>query len=62
MRYGVDQARSIFANLGGPKEFQTFAGVRHESYVAARPQAWKRWVGVFLALQVGPRATAVQAN
>jgi alpha-beta hydrolase superfamily lysophospholipase len=43
----VDEARHIAANARGRLEI--LEGVRHESYLAARPHVWRRLVGGFLA-------------
>ncbi len=54
-RATLAQAQAVFQNLGGPKQFEIFAGVKHESYLAARPEQWKRVVAQFLTGQVpGP--------
>jgi alpha-beta hydrolase superfamily lysophospholipase len=45
------QARAIFDNLGGEKQFELLSGVRHESFAAARPELWKKLVSQFLDRQ-----------
>ncbi|MFL5734327.1 MAG: alpha/beta hydrolase [Chloroflexia bacterium] len=42
------QARSVFDNLSGPREFVAFTGARHESLVTRDPTLWKSKVGAFL--------------
>jgi alpha-beta hydrolase superfamily lysophospholipase len=48
LRVTVSQTEAIFERLGGEKQFHSFAGLGHESYVAKRPDEWKEWVGWFL--------------
>lgn len=48
-RVTLAQARSIFDQLGGPKEFVDFSGAGHESLIVADPQMWKERVARFLA-------------
>lgn len=47
-RISMREVRAIFENLAGPKKFTAFAGVGHESYLAARRDDWRRAVGDFL--------------
>jgi alpha-beta hydrolase superfamily lysophospholipase len=43
-----EQARSIFARLGGQKEFASFPGAGHETLVVNTEQAWTGHVARFL--------------
>jgi alpha-beta hydrolase superfamily lysophospholipase len=43
-----EQAQAVFGNLGGPKEFVSFAGAKHESLVARDPAFWKARVAGFV--------------
>lgn len=43
------QAETVFANLSGPKQFVTFEGLGHESYLAVQADKWRATVSVFLA-------------
>lgn len=50
-RATIDQAKAVFQNLSGPKQFERFAGVGHESYFEVEPDKWKRTISGFLAQQ-----------
>lgn len=54
-RTTIHQAKTVFRNLTGAKQFEAFAGVGHESYLAADPEKWKRTVSRFLAQLQGQR-------
>ena len=43
-----EQTTEIYDRLGGAKKVVSFPGVRHESYLEARPKDWKAAVGEFL--------------
>jgi len=48
-RVHLEEAKAIFANLGTEQKwFEPLPGVGHESYVHARPDAWRRLVDQFL--------------
>jgi alpha-beta hydrolase superfamily lysophospholipase len=47
-RVTIEQARSIYDNLNGRKQFEEFEGVGHESYLVAQPDQWKRSISEFL--------------
>ena len=47
-RVSMQEARSVFANLVGPKRFTSLSGVGHQSYLTARPEEWRRGVAEFL--------------
>jgi dipeptidyl aminopeptidase/acylaminoacyl peptidase len=47
-RVTLDQARAIFQNLAGEKEFAQFENAGHESYLAADAGEWKQTVASFL--------------
>ena len=51
-RVSRQQAAEVFNNLAGPKQFEVFEDVGHESYVAARPERWRRCIEEFLRLHV----------
>lgn len=44
----LEEADSLFQNLGGPKRFEVFPGLGHEPFVTAQPESWKRLVSQFL--------------
>jgi alpha-beta hydrolase superfamily lysophospholipase len=46
------QAKAIYANLAGTKQFEVFGGVGHESCMSACPLQWKQCVGAFLSRHV----------
>lgn len=48
----LDEAQQIFDRLQGPKRFKVFRGLKHQSFLNARPGEWKRAVSSFLAEQV----------
>ncbi len=48
-RVTINQAESVFQNLGSKKQLEYFAAVGHESYLVAQPDQWKRVVSGFLA-------------
>ncbi len=48
-RATLAEGRAVFQNLRGVKQFEAFAGVGHESYLAAHPDQWKHSVSEFLA-------------
>jgi pimeloyl-ACP methyl ester carboxylesterase len=48
-RVNRSEAESIFANLQGEKQLIELAGVGHDGYVTASPEAWKHVVGDFLS-------------
>jgi alpha-beta hydrolase superfamily lysophospholipase len=48
-RATLAEGRAVFQNLRGIKQFEAFAGVGHESYLAVQPDQWKRTVFQFLA-------------
>jgi alpha-beta hydrolase superfamily lysophospholipase len=55
MLHGKDDPRAtlaegmaVFQHLNGKKQFEAFAGVGHEAYLAARPQQWQHAVTQFL--------------
>jgi uncharacterized protein len=43
----MDEARSIFAHLAGPKTLAIFPGARHELYIGADRHRWTNAVGRF---------------
>lgn len=45
----IEEAGAIFDRLGGPKRLKIFPGLRHQSFLHARPQEWRRTVSGFLA-------------
>jgi alpha-beta hydrolase superfamily lysophospholipase len=47
-----EQAQTIFDSLAGAKKLELFNGVKHESYLAIRPEQWRHAVGEFLAKHV----------
>jgi uncharacterized protein len=47
-RVSRQQAAEVFDNLGGSKQFEVFEDVGHESYVAAKPERWRRCIEEFL--------------
>lgn len=47
-RVTIEQARSVFDNLNGRKQFEEFDGVGHESYLVAKPDQWRRSISEFL--------------
>jgi alpha-beta hydrolase superfamily lysophospholipase len=49
-----EQARSIFDNLAGEKQFHILEGVGHESYFGSRPDEWVTTVAPFLAAHASP--------
>jgi uncharacterized protein len=51
----LDEARTIFDRLGGPKELHVFHGLGHQSFQRARPEDWTRAISVFLATRLGSR-------
>ncbi|MFN8458215.1 MAG: alpha/beta fold hydrolase [Anaerolineae bacterium] len=53
-RATLRQAQAVFQNLSGPKQFEIFAGVKHESYLAAQPERWKQTVSQFLKQRLQP--------
>jgi alpha-beta hydrolase superfamily lysophospholipase len=48
-RVTLDQARTVYTALGGPKQFVTFPDAGHDSVVTNAPDAWSAQVGPFLA-------------
>jgi uncharacterized protein len=52
----LEEARTIFDHLQGPKEIKIFHGLRHQSFLNARPEEWKRSVSSFLAQHSDPNA------
>ena len=50
----LEEARAIFDRLGGPKRLKIFPGLRHQSFLNARPQEWKLSVSSFLAEHSDP--------
>ena len=44
-----DEAQAIYDGLQGPKRLKVFRGLRHQSFLNARPAEWKRSVSSFLA-------------
>lgn len=42
------EGRAVFQRLNGKKWFETFSGVAHEAYLAAKPDQWQHAVGSFL--------------
>jgi alpha-beta hydrolase superfamily lysophospholipase len=51
-RVTTTQARAIYEQLGGRKEFVSFPGVGHESLIAAAPEVWKEHVAQFLSREL----------
>ncbi len=51
-----EQARRVFDQLGGPREFVEFRGARHGSLYKASPEPWVHAVDAFLASAVGTRS------
>jgi hypothetical protein len=56
MLHGTDDPRAtlaegmaVFQQLSGKKQFEPFAGVGHEAYLAAHPEQWQRTIAQFLA-------------
>jgi len=47
-RVTIEQARSVYNNLSGRKQFEKLVGVGHESYLAADPDQWRRSISEFL--------------
>ena len=47
-RVSVEEVRSIFDHLAGPKRLEIFPGVGHESYFAVRREDWRRLVMEFV--------------
>lgn len=47
-RVSIAEARAIFEALKGPKVFKSFEGLGHESFLKARPEAWRAAVSGFL--------------
>lgn len=45
-----EQGRAVFDNLAGPKTFNLFPGVGHESCFTRRPDQWREAVGHFLGV------------
>lgn len=45
----LEEAQRIFDHLQGPKRFKVFHGLKHQSFLNARPEEWKRSVTSFLA-------------
>jgi alpha-beta hydrolase superfamily lysophospholipase len=48
LRATLVEGRAVFQRLNSKKQFESFAGVGHEAYLAARPEQWKRSVTQFL--------------
>jgi alpha-beta hydrolase superfamily lysophospholipase len=44
----IEEAERIFANLQGPKRLKVFHGLKHQSFLNARPDGWKETVSIFL--------------
>jgi alpha-beta hydrolase superfamily lysophospholipase len=51
-----DQSRSVFMNLGGPKESEVFLDCGHESFYSKDPGQWKEAVFGFLDQNPGSQA------
>jgi alpha-beta hydrolase superfamily lysophospholipase len=51
-RVTTAQARAIYEQLSGRKEFVSFPGVGHESLLAAAPEMWKEHVAQFLSTEL----------
>jgi alpha-beta hydrolase superfamily lysophospholipase len=49
------QARAVFDNLAGPKQFVTFENGGHEATLASDAKQWKTRVGEFLQQRAPPR-------
>jgi alpha-beta hydrolase superfamily lysophospholipase len=47
----LEEAQRIFDHLQGPKRFRVFHGLKHQSFLNARPAEWKQSVSGFLAEQ-----------
>jgi hypothetical protein len=47
-RATLSQAKAVFEKLGGPRYWEEFAGVGHESYLKFNPDQWKGAVSQFL--------------
>ena len=45
----VEEAEALYGHLRGPKVFKVFHGLRHQSFLNARPEEWKQSVSTFLA-------------
>jgi dipeptidyl aminopeptidase/acylaminoacyl peptidase len=43
-----EEARAVFARLGGPRTIHVFDGLGHESFLARRPEEWRAQVLPFL--------------
>ncbi|MEW6307075.1 MAG: alpha/beta hydrolase [Verrucomicrobiota bacterium] len=61
-RVSEAEARRVFEQLRGPKEFVLLEGVGHESYLAARPQEWQRAVEPFLNARTAQPPERVRAD
>ena len=57
----MPEGRAIFDALAGEKQFETFAGLRHESLVLGNHDQWVRVVGAFLSrFQTPVRSSAAR--
>jgi alpha-beta hydrolase superfamily lysophospholipase len=54
----VEEAKSVLANLRGPRRLQVFPGLPHRSLATADPTRWVSVVREFLDSVPGERATA----
>ena len=50
----LEEAKLIFDHLQGPKQLKIFRGLKHQSFLNARPADWKRSVSGFLAERAAP--------
>ena len=45
----TEEAQRIFGNLHGPKRLKLFHGLKHQSFLNARPEGWRQSISEFLA-------------
>jgi uncharacterized protein len=55
-RVTLKQMNRLAQNLNASSRYKIFAGLEHQSYVDAQPDAWRQWVAEFLAAIRRPQA------
>ena len=58
----IEEAERIFLNLQGPKQLKVFHGLKHQSFLNARPREWKASVSEFLGEYADVTSAALAVN